>query len=713
MVLGLMGINIPLVNAMNIVDAKLPQEKTIKTKELQDFKLQSLKSCDEINTLIQNFLKENEEYLKPRRWFFQGLMKGAPMADMAVTEEAKSDVNFKESHSKTNVQVEDIDEPEILKLDEKSFAYLNKDNNKVYILSYDKKVTDLKLESAINLPWKSFSPHHIFYEKNKLTIIWVRYLDNYYRDSLSKKLIQQNMNTTWLIFDLSDLKNPKQLTNLIDIPWNYTDSRLFNDKLYIVSSLYQDWGNWYQPLYEKERKGKVKFDILNEIGKTNTITIKNWKKYATTHKISCSDINFHFPSKETIKEQGLNLWFRLLTTFDYKTGKITQNLIIDEGNNLYMSKNAIYLLGNYYVNDWDYDSFLMAIKSDNSQKNGIVHHNTVVHKFLIDKNGTPKYQKSNLLPWNTLNQYSIDEDINGNLRIITHISQWDNKKRAGTNIFVLNKDLEMLWSLTGIQPDEEFKSSRYIGDKLYLVTFERTDPFFVIDLVNPKEPKLLGELKIPWFSKYLHPLEKEKDGKQYLIGLGLDTIEEKERVRTRGVKIDLYEVDYTQKPISVIQKSTKTLGGEGSYTPALDNPRSFVFNPSEKKLLLPIYETFSEDTKVCEVKHIYTKQGKKTEKEICYNETVNTPTFYWLKGFKVDTNGIEEINNYENLIEPIKENLLSKEDVKSKIKKVYTWDYYNSISEARAFYANGVDFFINNSFVDWYKDKWRIRVTFK
>lgn len=71
--------------------------------------------------------------------------------------------------------------------------------------------------------------------------------------------------------------------------------------------------------------------------------------------------------------------------------------------------------------------------------------------------------------------------------------------------------------LMNIEPGEEFKSSRYIGDKLYLVTFERTDPLFVIDLENIRKPKIIGKLKIPGFSSYLHPYAKMKNGKQYLI----------------------------------------------------------------------------------------------------------------------------------------------------------------------------------------------------
>jgi uncharacterized secreted protein with C-terminal beta-propeller domain len=73
-----------------------------------------------------------------------------------------------------------------------------------------------------------------------------------------------------------------------------------------------------------------------------------------------------------------------------------------------------------------------------------------------------------------------------------------------------------------IQKDERFQGSRYIGDKLYLITFEQIDPLFVIDLADETDPTILGELKMPGRSNYLHPYGPETDGVQYLIGIGYD-----------------------------------------------------------------------------------------------------------------------------------------------------------------------------------------------
>lgn len=86
-----------------------------------------------------------------------------------------------------------------------------------------------------------------------------------------------------------------------------------------------------------------------------------------------------------------------------------------------------------------------------------------------------------------------------------------------THLSILDPDLNLIGGVQNIEPGEEFKSSRYIGDKLYLVTFERTDPLFAIDMADPTDPQILGELVIPGFSTYLHPYGELTDGVQYLL----------------------------------------------------------------------------------------------------------------------------------------------------------------------------------------------------
>ncbi|NOZ44129.1 MAG: hypothetical protein GXP45_03160 [bacterium] len=95
----------------------------------------------------------------------------------------------------------------------------------------------------------------------------------------------------------------------------------------------------------------------------------------------------------------------------------------------------------------------------------------------------------------------MDEDSQGNFRILTR-KDWAD----GTNFFALDPQLNLKGKIMQIQAGEQFKSSRYIGNKLYLVTFKQTDPLFVIDIANISHPQIIGEMMIPGFSSYLHPL---------------------------------------------------------------------------------------------------------------------------------------------------------------------------------------------------------------
>ncbi len=98
--------------------------------------------------------------------------------------------------------------------------------------------------------------------------------------------------------------------------------------------------------------------------------------------------------------------------------------------------------------------------------------------------------------------------------------------------------------LSGIAPGENFQSSRFIGDRLYLVTFQQIDPLFVIDLSVPTAPKILGELKMPGYSTYLHPYDKDR-----LIGLGYDTFTNKYGgTQNGGLKVDLYNIADVKNP---------------------------------------------------------------------------------------------------------------------------------------------------------------------
>ena len=165
--------------------------------------------------------------------------------------------------------------------------------------------------------------------------------------------------------------------------------------------------------------------------------------------------------------------------------------------------------------------------------------NTLIHKIQIS-GLSASYLDSTIIPGSVINQYSMDEDANGNFRIVTR--NWETEET--TNLYILDKNLRLVGKLEGIAPKENFQSSRFIGDKLYLVTFQQLDPLFVIDLADATNPKVLGELKIPGYSMYLHPYDAT-----HLIGIGYDTQDSGHGgVMNGGLKIDLYDISDIKNP---------------------------------------------------------------------------------------------------------------------------------------------------------------------
>lgn len=164
---------------------------------------------------------------------------------------------------------------------------------------------------------------------------------------------------------------------------------------------------------------------------------------------------------------------------------------------------------------------------------------TGVQRF--DISGTdPKLIATGSFDGYLLNQFSAD--ANGEyLRVAT--SQWapEGTQNAVYVLTTKGDALETVGSLTGLAPGETIQSVRFMGDKAYLVTFKQIDPLFTIDLSSPTAPKVLGELKIPGFSRYLQPF-----GEGYIVGIGRDA--DPETGRTTGLKVSLFDVRDDSNP---------------------------------------------------------------------------------------------------------------------------------------------------------------------
>ena len=208
--------------------------------------------------------------------------------------------------------------------------------------------------------------------------------------------------------------------------------------------------------------------------------------------------------------------------------------------------------------------------------------------YRVSVNGAElKFEAQGSVPGYTINQYSMDEN-SGYFRIATN---WQgettssiNKQRSAkiNNVYVLDSNLTTVGKLEGLAEGENLHSVRFMGDKVYLVTFKKTDPLFVIDLSQPETPKVLGALHISGYSDYLHPYNEN-----HLIGVGKETAESNmgDFAWYQGIKLALFDVSDVNSPT---QLSKYIIGDRGTDSLALSDPKAFLFNKEKGLLVIPV-----------------------------------------------------------------------------------------------------------------------------
>ncbi len=203
-----------------------------------------------------------------------------------------------------------------------------------------------------------------------------------------------------------------------------------------------------------------------------------------------------------------------------------------------------------------------------------------IHKREVEKTGIVKINMNDFkvmatgsVPGHLLNNFAMDEYQN-NLRVATTIgSRWGIFSGIGSgdtvsDVTILDKDMKMIGSVQDLGKTEQIYSARFVEDKGYLVTFRQTDPFYVLDLSNPKKPIMAGELKIPGFSSYLHPLDST-----HILGVGMES---------GKVKISLFDVSDKNNPTELDKYNLDEYWSEVS-----NNYHAFLLDKKHNAFFLP------------------------------------------------------------------------------------------------------------------------------
>ena len=202
---------------------------------------------------------------------------------------------------------------------------------------------------------------------------------------------------------------------------------------------------------------------------------------------------------------------------------------------------------------------------------------TEVHKFSVSAGSPARYEASGTVPGHLLNQFSMDEH-NDHFRVATTIGEPWNSETSESQIAVLaqqGRRLVEVGKVGGLGKGERIYSVRFMGDRGYVVTFRQVDPLYVLDLSDPTAPSVTGELKIPGFSTYLHPI-----GDGLLLGVGQDA---DDTGRTRGTKVSLFDVSNPAAPAEL-----DVIVFPDAYSEAEWDHRAFLSWPPKNMVAIPL-----------------------------------------------------------------------------------------------------------------------------
>ncbi len=601
-----------------------------KSEELKGLK--SFSSYEE----LKEFLKKNND--ESNYGLYAGsegfAMRTEQAAAPSMAKTGSDDGNSRSSdYSTTNNQVEGVDEADIVKNDGK-YIYVvsgNYGTNKVVIVdAYP--ADEMKIVKEIDL---NRTISQIFLNDDKLIIFSQGYEeveidgdvmpvegDSGIGSTERKMAASDSAIGIWPgprnygrqktyidVFDVRD-KNDIELENSYSVSGNYRDARMIGTYVYLISNEYANY-NYPMPMYEINGvrsempiKSIYYFDYAGEYTFT-TVSALDLEKGDFESKVYLMD------SGGSVYVSEDNIYLTYQKYIDYNTRmdmmindgilpilpeneREKADKVLESDKEIYDKYNSIYQIAVDYSESLkgkersEFDEKLRDSIQEVESEISITYMKTVINKINIDEDNI-EYEGKGEVNGNVLNQFSMDENERYFRIATTSGEQWQGTSK--NNLYVLDKDLEIVGKLEGLAKGETIYSVRFIGERAYMVTFKSVDPFFVIDLSEPAEPKVLGYLKIPGFSNYLHPYDEN-----HIIGIGKDVNEsiDADKVHSeeaiyytavRGVKISLFDVSDFEHP----KETAKfVIGDRGTDSSALYDHKAFLFNKEKNLIVLPI-----------------------------------------------------------------------------------------------------------------------------
>lgn len=400
-----------------------------------------------------------------------------------------------ETFSETNLQVEGVDEADIIKNDGRYIYYLDV-NGIIRIYKPDGESAEL-VSSIEDYKYDYYGEEDFNYEEyyeNYSTRVSIRdmfvrgdrlvLIGDGYDDSAQENTAQV------FIYDISDITAPNLINSFSQSGYSLT-SRVIGNELYLVSNYYT-----YVNRLKKPEQYAPKCGTAGEL-----------------ESLPAQDIGYIENSSENS--------FIVVSGIDVKSGESTADTkaVFGASAQIYCNENNLYAVSYNSFENENCD----LIKLSLSPESIAVTAHTSFEGSVND-------------------QFSMDE-YNGVFRLAVTKYDYENSDNNINTIYTYNERLESLGSVDGFAEGEDIKAVRFMGDTAYVITFEQVDPLFVIDLSDPENPEILGEVEITGFSSQLTPVG---DGR--LLGIGFATEDNGEFVTTEGLKLVLFDVSDSAEP---------------------------------------------------------------------------------------------------------------------------------------------------------------------
>lgn len=458
------------------------------------------------------------------------------LEDTTTTKEILSD-KMKESenvseqdYSKTNVQVENVDEADIVKTDGEYIYYIA--NQCVYIIKADSLEEVFKIDISDNDV--SFNPTELYINNNKLIILG----NTYEKENI---IISQNETKDYAyvktkntaeanVFDITQKEDPKLIREVV-LDGTYQNSRMIGNNIYFISSK--------SAYYSENMKDD---EILPSI-KVSGDDVEECTNVISAEKI------VHFPGDDTNQ-------YIMVAGFNIESSKeISVETFLGASDNIYVSKNNLYIsVINYESNDVS----------------------TQIYKFNLNDSQITLQGKCRVLG-NINNQFSMDE-YDGYFRIATTT---EDGKNTTNQLYIFDNNLNEISKIENIAEGERIYAVRFIGKVGYIVTFKQVDPLFVIDLSDPNNPTIKGELKIPGYSSYLHPYDAT-----HIIGIGYNVKSNGYGgVTNTNIKMSMFDVSDLKNPVEMFNVN---IGEDYAYSNIFSNHKILFYKKSENLIGFPV-----------------------------------------------------------------------------------------------------------------------------